>query len=81
MPLKLDSHVAEDFCPALFEELLRFKMEINGFKKSEFCFLEKHADLHQAVTFCLSDSFDIIIQSIISFNDLTVFLKQCVAFG
>ena len=31
LPLELDSHVAENFSPALFQELLRFKMKINGF--------------------------------------------------
>ena len=51
------------------------------FKKLNFVFLKKHTDLHQAVTFCLHDYFDMLIQSIISLNDLTVFLKQCVAFG
>ena len=54
------------------------KRKLKDFKVN--CFLEKHTGLHQAATFCIHDYFDMLIQSIISVNDLTVFLKQYVDF-
>ena len=49
--------------------------------KEWILFSWKALDLHEAVTFCIHDYFDMLIHSVISVDDLTVFLKQSVAFG